>query len=121
MTTKGSVGLWLDELKAAWEAGDPTAALKLFQHTTRYYERPFYAGTTQDEFQKYWADIVGLENIRFDYKIVAVDGSVACVHWQNSFRSPSEDRAYLLDGMFQLEFDDQDNCREFRQWWFMKE
>lgn len=112
---------WLEALKTAWEAGDAEAAIALFEHTEAYYERPFKAGTTQEEIRAYWKDIDGLEDIRFDYEVVAVDGNNACAHWQNSFRTSSADETvHLLDGMFLVEFDDVGRCRVFRQWWFAR-
>lgn len=116
-----SVTAWLERLKAAWEARDPEGAVSMFSHTQRYYERPFKPGTTQEEFRTYWQDIVGLEDVRFDYEIVAVDGNTACVHWKNWFRSAGESQQMELDGVFVLVFDDSGNCLEFRQWWFMKQ
>lgn len=112
---------WLDRLKRAWEAGDPESALELFAHTERYYERPFKPGTTQEEYKTYWQDIVGLEDITFEYEIVAVEANTACVHWKNSFRSKGELDLTELDGMFVIVFNDEGSCTEFRQWWFMKQ
>lgn len=107
---------WLDELKLAWESGNPERALRLFEATQEYYERPFAPGTTLEEYRGYWQDIVGLEDIKFDYKIVAIDGHVACVRWRNSFVADGE--STLLDGVFIIEFDDMVRCRVFRQYWF---
>jgi len=110
----------MNELKEAWEGGDGDRAVRLFSRTSRYYERPFSPGTTLEDISSYWKDIAGQDNIELDYTIVAVEGSVACVHWQNRFDSPEESKSYHLDGIFQLEFDDEGFCREFRQWWFME-
>jgi hypothetical protein len=110
---------WMESLKKAWEDGDPKSAVNLFTHTSHYYERPFNPGTTQDEIKLYWKDIVGLQNITFDYEIVAIEGSRLVVHWQNGFTH--EGSASLLDGVFFIDFDDNANCVEFRQWWFARD
>ncbi len=119
MITKSAVTEWMERLKAAWTTRDVEGAVALFRSTKRYYERPFHAGTTEEEIRKYWQDIVTLRNITLDYDVVAVDGDVACVHWVNRFFSPSDARDSLLDGVFVIHFDKNGNCVEFHQWWFM--
>lgn len=119
--TKEFATKWLDELKAAWEAGDGVRARKLFARTQEYYERPFRPGTTQAEIAGYWADIDELENIRFDYAVSAINGPLVVVHWQNSFTTPNDNADWLLDGVFFLTFDDAGDCVQFRQWWFARD
>lgn len=118
MLTRETAEEWLRELKRAWEAGDAAAAVALFSATREYYERPFSPGTTQEDIRKYWKDIDGLEDIKFDYTLSAVDGQLAVAHWKNSFVTPADGKSWLLDGVFFVEFDDQDRCVIFRQWWF---
>ncbi|MFC0242622.1 nuclear transport factor 2 family protein [Rhodopseudomonas telluris] len=119
MLTKDAVVAWLEQLKAAWTTKDVEGALRLFEATERYYERPFHAGTTQSEYRSYWQDIVNLEDITFDFEVVAVDGNTACVHWRNDFRTPGDGKSCHLDGVFVIKFDSSLRCIEFRQWWFM--
>jgi ketosteroid isomerase-like protein len=119
VVSRQSVNQWMGELKSAWESKDVERALRLFTRTEYYYERPFKAGTTQEDYRGYWKDIVGLQDIRLDYSIVAVEGDVACVHWQNWFREAPDSKITQLDGMFVIEFDQEGYCRIFRQWWFM--
>ena len=111
---------WLEHLKRAWEGKNVGAATALFNETDRYYERPFRAGTTKDEILGYWRDIDKVDDITFNYQIAAVEGQVACVHWQNTFFDPAQNRKQRLDGVFLITFDNNMNCKEFRQWWFME-
>jgi hypothetical protein len=120
MVNRETVGSWLDELRAAWESKDVDRALALFKHTDAYYERPFEAGTTQDDILGYWKGIVGLYDIRFEYAIEAIEGDVACVRWDNWFRESPDAKVQHLNGMFVIEFDSADQCRVFRQWWFLE-
>jgi hypothetical protein len=113
-----TVNSWMEELRSAWEGRDVPRALALFVHTAAYYERPFKPGTTQDEIHDYWKDIVGLEDIRLDYEIVAVEGDSACVQWDNWFKEAAGSPEQHLNGIFVIRFDPDGNCREFRQWWF---
>lgn len=109
---------WLDQLKDAWERGDAEAAVQLFAATREYYERPFRPGTTMDEYREYWKDIDALQDIVFDYDIMAIDGNRCCVHWQNSFSTAESSERALLDGVFVIDFNDNGECVVFRQWWF---
>jgi hypothetical protein len=118
MDTRAIAEEWLVRLKNAWEGGDSEAAVALFSATREYYERPFKPGTTQEEFGRYWADIHGLRDIKFDYTVEAVEGRLAVAHWRNSFTSPDDDKSWLLDGVFFIEFDEEGRCIVFRQWWF---
>lgn len=111
---------WLDRLKRAWESKDVRNATALFEKTERYYERPFRAGTTQTEIAGYWRDIDKVDDIKFDYEICAIENRVACVRWENTFLDPSTSKRQRLDGVFVITFDDNMNCKEFRQWWFME-
>lgn len=121
MLDRTHVEAWLDELKEAWEGGDVERAVSLFHQTTEYYERPFRPGTSEEEIRGYWRDIHGLKDIRFDYTLSAVDGNLAVVHWQNSFVTPRDNKAWLLDGVFFLEFNETGKVVVFRQWWFAAE
>lgn len=120
MISRDHVQAWLDSLKQAWEAGDGRKAVELFAHTEEYYERPFRPGTTAEEIKSYWRDIDGLTGIRFEYEIVAVEGTTACVHWQNWFSVPGGSDVQHLDGVFVIEFDAAGRCKVFRQWWFLE-
>lgn len=112
---------WLDRLKSYWEAGDGEGALSLFRQTAEYYERPFHAGTTEAEIRKYWEDVDGLKDITFEFEIVAIAGQRAVVHWQNGFVTPDDGKAWLLDGVFFIDFDVEGECQTFRQWWFARD
>jgi hypothetical protein len=117
-TDTAAVDEWLGKLKRAWEAGDVDGALALFDGTDYYYERPFHAGTTSEERRRYWQDIVGLHDIRFNYQIISVSDNTATVMWDNWFRETSGGEESHLNGVFVIEFDDDGRCRVFRQWWF---
>ena len=112
------VAIWMERLKAGWVNKQKNEVLKLFTNTERYYERPFNPGTTIEEIKGYWNDIDQLENITFDYEIVAIEGATACIHWNNEYIY--EDKDHQLDGMFLIKFNDEKECIEFRQWWMEK-
>jgi hypothetical protein len=111
---------WLDELKVAWEGKDPDRVLQLFKDTKRYYERPFHPGTSQEEYRTYWEIIVSLYDVRFEYDIMAIEGEIACIHWQNWYRESPEGKLDHVGGVFIIIFNAAGPCEQFRQWWFME-
>jgi|SRR3990167_6906267 len=118
MVNREIVDKWMSELKSAWEAKDVEKALSLFEHTKRYFERPFRLAKSIDEIRTYWQDILEIENIRLEYSIISVVNDLAVIHWENWFKNPKTLEECHLDGVFILNFDVSGNCREFRQWWF---
>ena len=116
--TKTELTEWLETFKLGWIKKKKDIVLKLFSKTEKYYERPFKAGTTQEEIEGYWHDIDNLDDIEFDYEIVALDGNTACVHWDNKYCY--EGSRYHLDGIYTIKFNENKECIEFRQWWFME-
>jgi SnoaL-like domain len=120
MVTRQHVAEWLDELKVAWEGKNPDRVLQLFKDTKRYYERPFHPGTSQEEYRTYWELIVSLYDIRFEYDIIAIEGEIACIHWQNWFRESPEGKLNHVDGVFIIIFNTAGSCEQFSQWWFME-
>ena len=124
MSAVADVDNWLAELKRAWKSRDVNAAAKLFEHTVKYYERPFEPVTSQDEIYKLWQEILDTHDITFDYEIAAITenakGTRAFVRWQNAYTVTTTGERDELDGVFQLDFDSKGNCIEFHMWWFMK-
>ena len=115
---KKDVIQWMEKFKQGWIDKKNEEVLKLFEKTEKYYERPFKPGTTMEDIRGYWKDIDSTDDISLDYDIVAVDGNVACVHWDNKYRYEGE--YYHLDGIYMIKFNEFKECIEFHQWWFME-
>lgn len=96
------------------------SAVALFAQTEKYYERPFKPSTTLEGIKSSWQDIKGLEDIRLEFSVIAIEGQTACIHWENWFRTPGSADLTHLDGVFRLDFDEKNQCKVFRQWWFME-
>lgn len=108
---------WLSRLKNAWENQAPDEAAALFAKTKKYYERPFKPEKDFAAIRELWQEIIDVRDIKFDYEIVAVDENRVFVRWQNSYILSSNERENL-DGVFQLDFNNNGDCEEFRMWWF---
>lgn len=109
---------WMEKFKSGWIEKRKDDVLKLFEKTERYYERPFKPGTTKEEIRGYWNDIDTLDDVTFDYDIVAIENNTVCVHWDNKYRFEGE--FYHLDGVYTIIFNENKECIEFHQWWFME-
>ena len=83
-------------------------------------QRPFHPGTSQEEYRRYWELIVSLYDVRFEYDIIAIEGEIACIHWQNWFRESPEGNLDHVDGVFIIIINTKGSCEQFSQWWFME-
>ncbi|MBD3166948.1 hypothetical protein GF324_10140 [bacterium] len=110
---------WLARYKSAWEERDPQAATALFAHDARYYETPFSEPFTgHDGIRRYWEEVPHYQrNIRFDYTILAVEGIFGYSHWSATFERIQSGEAVRLDGILQVEMNEDGLCTDFREWW----
>lgn len=115
---RSDVTEWMEKFRSGWIEKRKDDVLELFEKTEKYYERPFKPGTTQEEIRGYWNDIDSLDDVTFDYDIVAVENNIVCVHWDNKYRFEGE--FYHLDGVYTMIFNEKKECIEFHQWWFME-
>lgn len=115
---------WLDRYGAAWEAGDPDAAVRLFSPDAAYYETPFDAPMTGSaQIHKYWTE--GAKNAQTDVKFQAyqssLSGNTGFALWRASLRRVPSDILVELDGALSASFDGEGRCQEFREWWHRRE
>lgn len=115
---------WLDAYGAAWQAGDPHAAVELFADDAEYYKSPFDDPMIGKEaiFQ-YWSEGAGeaQKDSYFSYQVLAVVGNSGLAHWWASFvRIPAGTQVYL-DGILLAKFSDIAVCSVFREWWHRRE
>jgi ketosteroid isomerase-like protein len=115
---------WLDRYGDAWVAGDPDAVAELFAEDARYYETPFEEPLRGVEaIRTYW--IQGAKDaqtsVSFDASLIAVDGSTGYARWRATFERLPSRRQVVLDGVLEATFDEDGNCREFREWWHRHE
>ena len=121
--TPNDAEAWLTRYGQAWTQGDPALAASLFSEDCRYYETPYsepFVG--RDGVHRYWQAVPDAQrDVRFGFKVLAVDGDAVVAHWQASFVRVSSGAQVALDGMFLLEFADASQCRTLREWWHRSE
>jgi hypothetical protein len=58
--------------------------------------------------------------VKFESKVIAVNGKTGVAHWHAKFRVASTGAILELDGVFVLEFDESGLCKSLREWWHLK-
>jgi hypothetical protein len=122
LTFKG-FGEWMDMYGKACEDSDPRVAAELFAQNAEYYEIPFDDPMVgQDAIYRYWSGVSqALRDVQFAYEILAVKGNLGIALWQGRSVSVKSGNHGALDGVFLVEFDEQDKCTIFREWWHRQE
>jgi nuclear transport factor 2 (NTF2) superfamily protein len=117
--TRAELEQWLSRYGQAWEARDPDAAALLFTEDARYQETPFSEPARgQDGVRAYWAAATANQRaVLFSSRVLALTGPEAVVRWQAEFERVSTGVRIKLDGVFLLEFDEGQGCRNLLEWW----
>lgn len=120
--TPTALETWLASYGAAWEARDATAAGRLFTADARYHEMPFDAPKEgRAGIQEYWRTVTADQrDVKFQSKVMAVNGNVGIAHWSAKFRVESTGAVIELDGVFELTFDASGQCSSLREWWHVR-
>jgi hypothetical protein len=76
----------------------------------------------QNAIYRYWSKASqALKDVQFSYEILAVQGNLGIALWQGKFVSVKSGNHVALDGVFLVEFDEQEKCSTFREWWHRQE
>jgi ketosteroid isomerase-like protein len=115
---------WLEAYGRAWENRDAESVAALFAENATYQETPFSEPLRgRAAVREYWRKVVvgGQEQIQFGFEILAIHGNLAFARWWSSFTRISAGKRVRLDGIFVLNFDDHNLCRDLREWWMRQE
>jgi ketosteroid isomerase-like protein len=120
--TSAALAAWLERYGAAWEARDASAAGSLFAPDARYRESPFDEPMKgRSGIEEYWRSVTADQReVRFESRIIAVNGNTGVAHWSAKFRRESTGAMVELDGVFVLEFDSSGQCSTLREWWHVR-
>jgi hypothetical protein len=75
----------------------------------------------RDAIRKYWE--AGAKNLRDQeavHEVLAVKDNLGIARWQSKFTDIASGRRLALDCLFLVEFDDNDLCCVFREWWHLQ-
>jgi uncharacterized protein (TIGR02246 family) len=109
---------WLTRFGRAWETRDPEHVAALFSEDGSYRETPFDEPLTgAQEIRAHWSSLPkAREDITFTYEILAVVEPRGIAHWHGSYTPVDRQVRLELDGILLVSLDDEDRCRDFREW-----
>lgn len=113
---------WLREYDRASRKNDGQASAALFSQNASYHETPFDEPMYgRDAIRKYWeAGAQTLKDKESEFEILAVQDNRGIARWCSRFTDINSGRRLVLDCLFVVEFDDNDLCCTFREWWHLK-
>lgn len=114
---EGNLRRWVDAYGRAWQAGDPDAAVSLFAEDATYQETPFAEPARgRAAIHAYWSMVRDHhEDVEFDYSVLSV--VPALVHCRAAYVNRKTRVPTRFDGVFLLDFDSENHCTAFREWW----
>lgn len=122
MITREFATKWCNDLKCAWGKCDFQKITNIFSNTLKYYEDPFaIPGESADDILAFWEEIKYQRISKLELKPIAIDGDRLIVRWFLEYTDVRDDSPVIMDGVYQVDFDECGRCVSFTQWWVMKE
>jgi len=114
---------WLKRYGEAWETRDADKFVPLFTDDVLYYETPFDEPMHgSDAIGAYWSVLpTTQDHIHFHFRVLAVLPDQAVAQWWASFIRLPTKMHVKIDGIMICEFDENNRCRLFREWWHRHE
>ena len=115
--------IWLEACGRASAENDPQDSAELFARNAEYYETPFDATMIgRDAIYKYWE--MGAKSFKDKesiFEILSVKGNLGIARWVSKFTDIKSGKRFALDCLFLVEFDNNNKCKLFREWWHLRE
>ena len=113
---------WLEAYGRASIQNDPQASAELFASNAEYYETPFDEPMIgRNAIRKYWE--IGAKTLKdkdASYEVLSVKDNLGIARWQSKFTDVNSGKRLVMDCVFLVEFDNNENCSVFREWWHIK-
>ena len=110
---------WMESYSKASRENDPQASADLFARNAKYYETHFNEPMIgRDAIRKYWE--IGAQTLKekeASYEVLSISDNLGIARWQSKFTDVNSGKRLALDCVFLVEFDDNDKCSVFREWW----
>ena len=122
MITREFATEWCNDLKFAWKKCDFQKIMNIFSDTSEYYEDPLATpGKSADDILAFWEEIKYQRISKLELKPIAIDGNRLIVRWFLDYTDVRDDSLAIMDGVYQVDFDECRRCVSFTQWWVIKE
>lgn len=113
---------WLEAYGRASIQNDPQASAELFASNAEYYETPFDEPMIgRNAIRKYWE--IGAKTLKdkdASYEVLSVKDNLGIARWQSKFTDVNSGKRLVMDCVFLIEFDNNEKCSVFREWWHIK-
>ncbi len=113
---------WLKSYGQASADNDAKASAELFAPNAKYHETPFDEPMVgRDAIYQYWSKgAQTLKDKESTYEILAVKDDLGIARWQSKFTIIQSGKRVALDCLFLIEFDENEKCSVFREWWHLQ-
>ena len=113
---------WLDAYGTTSKENDAKASSELFAEDARYYESPFDEPLVgRAAIYQYWSQgALALKDKESTYEIISVKDNLGITRWQSRFTVINSGNRVALDCLFLVEFNEDEKCSLFREWWHLK-
>lgn len=113
---------WCQKLTEGWKNIDFDLILNIFSDIEMYYEDPFtQPGTTKEDVKGFWEDIIYQDIKQLSIYPIAIEGNIVVARWYLDYIDTRTKENFIMDGIYQMEFNACKKCVKFIQWWVMKE
>lgn len=110
---------WIKLYGQAWEDKDAKKFSDLFNKDVKYFRTPFETPKAgkEDLSLAFDSAVSTQTEIRFGYEILSFDNYSGIARWWCKFVRVPTGNLVKLDGIFFCEFDRNNLCKTFREWW----
>jgi len=114
---------WLETYGEASKENNAKASSELFSQGAKYYETPFADPIIgREAIYQYWYKAAQtLKDKETTYQILALRDNLGIARWKSKFTNNNTDKRISLDCVFLVEFDENNKCSVFREWWHSQE
>lgn len=107
---------WIYKLKKYWLEKNVDGACSLFINTKFYQETPFIKPfLTIEEIKEEWNHVKNEEIHNIGINVLAIDGNTVIANWY------LEQNNDVYDGIYQIQFNDKNECIYFKSWEMLKQ
>lgn len=107
---------WIYKLKKYWLEKNIDGVCSLFTNTNFYQETPFIKPfLTIEEIKEEWYHVKNEEIHNIEINVLAIDGNTVIANWY------LEQNNDVYDGIYQIMFNDKNECIYFKSWEMLKQ
>ena len=112
--------VWMNALKNEWKSHNLEGVINLFSNVEEYFEGPFSTPvSSQEDVMKLWVDTDYQDIDVLDINLIAFEEGRCAMQWHLKYKDKRDSIVYEMDGTYEVHFNDEGQCKYFKQWWVM--